>query len=148
MKLEVSDTQISTPPGTSELVPLIYRSPESLEPDHINSETLVSLVSWVTFPVFKSSKLHHEDVAWVSQEYSEVENSATSYRQLAADNDQNTCSTLTPEGLGIASPRLGAAMSSLQRDQYKGKTWQVNPVATNLGVRATAETTSDPRADH
>jgi hypothetical protein len=122
VKLEVSDTQISTPPGTSELVPLIYRSPESLDPDHINSETLVSLVSWVTFPVFKSNKLHHEDVAWVSQEYSEVENSATSYRQLATVNDHNTCNTLTPEGLGIASPRLGAAMSSLRRDQYNGKT--------------------------
>jgi hypothetical protein len=79
VKLEVSETQISTPPGISALVALMYRRPESLDPDQINSETLLSLVSWVTFPVSRSRRLHHEDVVCVSQEYSDVENSATSY---------------------------------------------------------------------
>jgi hypothetical protein len=36
----------------------------------------------VTFPVFRSSRLHHDDVVWVSKEYSEVEKNATSYVRL------------------------------------------------------------------
>lgn len=79
VKPEVSDTHISTPPGISALVPLTYKRPESLDPDQINSDTLLSLVSKVTLPVSRSSRLHHEDVVCVSQEYSDVENSATSY---------------------------------------------------------------------
>ena len=44
-KLEVSEAQISTPPGISAFVALMYKRPESLAPDQINSETLLSLVS-------------------------------------------------------------------------------------------------------
>jgi hypothetical protein len=77
-KLAVSDTHSSTPSGISELVPLMYSRPELSVPSQINSETLLSFVSTVILPLFKSIKFQDDEVLCVSQEYSDAENKATS----------------------------------------------------------------------
>lgn len=61
----------------SSLVLLIYSTRES--PSQTISETLLSFVSWLISPVFKSIRLHQDEDSWVSKEYCDVENKAAFY---------------------------------------------------------------------
>jgi|SRR3954466_7049533 hypothetical protein len=131
----------------SALVPLIYSRPESVDPSQINSETLLSLVSWVAFPVSKSNRLHHDEVVWVSKEYCDVEKSATSYTSLTtlADNDHNNPTHSRWIGNGFTPPRSSDELST--RKQSVGRK-RLESIITDSGVSAAADPTIDPRAIH
>lgn len=59
------------------LEPLTYRTVESV--NQTTSETSLLLVRGRIFPDLRSSKLHEELVSWVSNEYCELEKTATVY---------------------------------------------------------------------
>lgn len=112
-KSAMSDTHSSTPPGMSAFVLLIYNRPESLDPSQIISETLLSFVRGVVFPLAKSIKSHEEDEACVSKEYCEEENRATSYGQSVQCPIKLQLRQLTPDGFGTALLRRGAVINCL-----------------------------------
>lgn len=59
LKSEISETHSSTPPGMFALVLLIYKILKS--PSHTISETSLSFVSRLIFPVFRSIRLHQNE---------------------------------------------------------------------------------------
>lgn len=77
-KSDASAIHSSTPPGMSAFVALIYSKLEAPDPSQMSSETLVSLVSKVVFPLLRSMRFHHVHDEWLSKEYWEVEKRATS----------------------------------------------------------------------